>query len=393
MTQQIIDNVPEQGIGPAPFETLRRASEAAVLTCLCGLAGGQADRVTRDGVELVRDCVRRGIPLDRVLRGVRVGHACLHRALRDAAPGRQMPAPLAEMLFEQVDRLSGELAEVYVAERNRSEVSEEAARWRMIEAIIAGEQSDPVAAERVLGYAPNRHHVAVILWRQGSRDGGGHPARLAADLADACGGDELLQVSGHAAAVWAWMGFDVRPRRLPWPSHLPDGWRAAAGPPSYGVAGMRRSHLAARRAASIAAAQPTAAGVCDYRDVRTACLLTGDAEQARWYMLETLGALAAEDGWTEQLRNTLRCYLASGRSLKATAQQLEVARNTVAYRVKRAEELLGARTPMDPLETRLALEIIRFPGVLTPRPGASSGATNDGPDRLRHMYFKTGLLP
>ncbi|MBL7501957.1 helix-turn-helix domain-containing protein [Frankia sp. CNm7] len=325
-----------------------------------------------------------------MLRGVRLGHAFLYRALRDAAPGGELPGRLTEMLFEQADLLSGELAEVYVAERDRWEESEEAARCRMIEAIIAGEKADPTVAERILDYPLGRHHVAVILWREGHADAGPRPRLIAADLLDAGGGDGLLQVAVHASAVWIWIGFDVRPDRVRWPRSLPDGWRAAAGPPSFGLPGVRRSHLAARGAARIAATTLADTGVRDYVDVRTACLLTGDAEQARWYVQETLGALAAPDDWSEQLRDTLRCYLASGRSLKTAAEQLAVARNTVTYRVKRAGLLLGARHLADLSEVRLALEIMRFPDVLDRGPADRPG---DGPGPMRRMYVRAGLVP
>ncbi|MFJ9377275.1 PucR family transcriptional regulator [Streptomyces sp. NPDC101455] len=393
VTQHIISSIPADPSGPAPFETLRRGVEAMVLTCLCALVDGQeaAYAVPADGVDTIRDCVHRGIPLDQMLRGIRVGHAFLHRALRDGAPDGEMPAMITEALFEQVDRLTGELAEVYVAERDRWEVSEEGARWRTVEAIVAGEHPDPVTAERILDYALDRYHVALILWREGAADTGATTAdQLAADLLAACGGESLLRVGGHARTVWVWVGFGAWPSSgLSWPPGLPTGWRAAAGPPSYGPAGMRRSHLGARRAARIAETMPAEGGVCDYGDVRTACLLTADAEHARWYMDETLGPLGAADDWSGQLRDTLRCYLASGRSLKTTAAQLGVARNTVAYRVKRAEELLGSSDVVDQLEVRLALEIRRFADVLEARPLAEPDGS---PGALRQMYVKGELV-
>ncbi|MFI6438048.1 PucR family transcriptional regulator [Streptomyces sp. NPDC050759] len=409
VTGHIISRVPENGVGPAPFETLRRTAEAVVLLCLCGLAdadgadtGGSGQRngrrtpygVPYEVVEAVRDFVRRGIPLDRVLRGVRLGHAFLHRALRDAAPGCELPRRLTEVLFEQTDLLSGELAEVYVAERGRWEDSRESARCRLVEAIISGEQADPAAAERILDYPLDQYHMAVILWREGPADTGTSPDVLAERLTAACGGDGLLQVAGHAAAVWMWVGCGVRPDRVSWPPSLPHGWRAAAGPPSFGLRGMQRSHLGARHAARITVTRPADRCAPHYADIRTACLLTADTEQARWYVRETLGALAASDDWSAQLRDTLRCYLASGRSLKTTAEELAVARSTVTYRVKRAQELLGACRTVDPLEVRLALEVMRFPSVLDASPTNRSGAgPGDRPGPMRHMYVKAGLVP
>ncbi|MER5216855.1 helix-turn-helix domain-containing protein [Streptomyces sp. NPDC002838] len=395
MTGHIISSVPEPGVGPAPFATLHRDAEALVLTSLCALVGD--DRAPqggpRDGVDTVRDCVRRGIPLERVLRGIRLGHAFLHRALRDAAPDGQLPATAVEALFEQADRLSGQLAEAYVAERARWESSEESARRRMVEAVVSGEQSDPGAAEHTLDYAVDRHHVALILWRESPPDTGPGPDPPVAELLAASGGQSLLQMAGHATDVWLWIGLSARPHRLLWPPSLPDGWRAVAGPPSFGLAGLRRSHLSARHAARIAAAMPTAPGVCEYTRIRTACLLTADAEQARWYLRETLGPLAAPDPWSHRLRETLRCYLATGRSLKTTAQQLGVARNTVAYRVKRAEELLGSTGSMATLETQLALEILRFPGASEVGSADRPREADRDPGPMRQMYVKAGLVP
>ncbi|MBN6054914.1 hypothetical protein JYK22_23460, partial [Nonomuraea sp. RK-328] len=44
----------------------------------------------------VRSLVRRGVPLDLVLRGVRIGHVCLHQRLMDAIGGEPEPARTAE---------------------------------------------------------------------------------------------------------------------------------------------------------------------------------------------------------------------------------------------------------------------------------------------------------
>ncbi|MZG12704.1 hypothetical protein GTY44_04240 [Streptomyces sp. SID5914] len=397
VTQHIISEVPEHGAGPAPAETMRRAAESAVLACLRVLVHGVTTPygVPHEGVDAVRDFVRRGMPLDRVLRGTRLGHAYLHQALRDAAPDGLMPEGMTESLFEQVDRMSGELAAAYVAERDRWEGSEEGARCRMVEGILSGEQVDPVTAERVLDYPMDRHHVALILWQEGPGGGASLTAPPLAELLDACGGDESLRVEGHAGAEWVWIGFRARPRGLSWPARLPDGWRACAGPPAFGPEGLRRSHLGARWAARIAEARPASAsasaGVCDYRQIRTVSLLTGDTEHARWFVHETLGPLAAPDHWSEQLRETLRCYLASGRSLKTAAQRLGVARNTVTYRVRRAEELLESPW-LDPLELRLALEMVQLPGVLDAAPidwPAEEASGGRLPTQL--MYVKAGL--
>lgn len=90
---------------------------------------------------------------------------------------------------------------------------------------------------------------------------------------------------------------------------------------------------------------------------------TADPEHARWFVRETLGPLAAGGTRMRELRETLRVYLATERSLRRAADGLHVARNTVTYRVKRAEELLPGSTRGDLLGLHMALEIAQtLPG-------------------------------
>jgi hypothetical protein len=84
MTEEIVKRVPEHGGGPTPFATLRSNVESIVLLALRGLhedllLGNEV--ITEQSVAAGAEFARRGIPLDRVLRGVRLGHAHLHRAL------------------------------------------------------------------------------------------------------------------------------------------------------------------------------------------------------------------------------------------------------------------------------------------------------------------------
>jgi DNA-binding PucR family transcriptional regulator len=68
-----------------------------------------------------------------------------------------------------------------------------------------------------------------------------------------------------------------------------------------------------------------------------------------------LGPLAAATEAAQRLRETLLAFLrAGGRSMRA-AKELYVHQNTVTYRVKRAEELLGRGVNEEPLELMCAL--------------------------------------
>lgn len=136
---------------------------------------------------------------------------------------------------------------------------------------------------------------------------------------------------------------------------------AALGPVGYGVEGFRRSHRGARESQRVPDFGHTGR-LCDYADVSTAALLTADVEHARWFAARVLGGLGADDPRVRELRETLRVYLAEGRSPQGAAERLFVARNTVTYRVRRAVELLGRPLEQDALELRMALEIVRLLG-------------------------------
>ncbi|MGW7486922.1 PucR family transcriptional regulator [Streptomyces sp. NPDC054786] len=134
-----------------------------------------------------------------------------------------------------------------------------------------------------------------------------------------------------------------------------------------GLDGLRRTHLCAREAARVAW-QSGRSDLCDYRQVRLAALMTANTEQAGWFVHDILGPLATDDSRTADLRQTLRHYLASGRSLLHTGEQLHIARNTVAYRVKSAEARLGRTVGTDDLETRVALDVFDHLGDGRPGP-------------------------
>ena len=368
MAEEIVRQVPEYGGGPGPFETFRRSVEAAVLAALVGLLTGvtpEPAQVPEESVEGNSDLVRRGVPLDRVLRGVRLGHALLHRALMEAIDREPEPVRSAEnhrvseLLFVYADVHASRMAEEYIAERDRWQSSTEAARRRVAEDVIAGRTVAAGAAGRTLGYDLGRHHLALLVKADDLETPMATLHRLAVEAARAAGGEGVLTIPAGTAELWAWTGWPAPPAAPPEPLiaerlDVPDGLRAAVGPVAQGVPGFRRSHLGALEAQRLADGPLSC-----FADVRVGSLLTADSERARWFAEETLGGLAGTDDRVAELRETLRVYLACGRSPQVAAGLLHVARNTVTYRVKRAEELLGRPLSGDLLELRLALEIVR----------------------------------
>jgi DNA-binding PucR family transcriptional regulator len=141
----------------------------------------------------------------------------------------------------------------------------------------------------------------------------------------------------------------------------------AVGLPGDGLAGFRRSHaeaMEARRVARLGGLVPPV----DYADVALTALLTKDLDQARAFVARELGDLAA-DGVARLADTVLEVLVVQG-SPRQAAQRLGLHENTVAKRVRSAEEVLGHPIDERPVQTLAALLILRAlrdPGVAGPQ--------------------------
>ena len=81
--------------------------------------------------------------------------------------------------------------------------------------------------------------------------------------------------------------------------------------------------------------------------------------------------IADDDDQHSILRDTLRVFLHEGGSFKATAERLTLHKNTVQYRVRKAEESLGRPVGEDRLNVGLALLASRWLGAAVLRPAGA----------------------
>jgi DNA-binding PucR family transcriptional regulator len=93
-------------------------------------------------------------------------------------------------------------------------------------------------------------------------------------------------------------------------------------------------------------------------------------------VLGTLGGLAADDEHHARLRATLLVFLQSGGSYKATAEQLMLHKNTVQYRIRKAEESLGRPVGENRHDVELALQAGHWLGLSV----LQHGQGHDGPN-------------
>jgi DNA-binding PucR family transcriptional regulator len=143
----------------------------------------------------------------------------------------------------------------------------------------------------------------------------------------------------------------------------------AFGEPALGVTGFRRTHQQAVSAQAVALAAGSAAPpVTAFAEVAPLALMSGSLELLRAWVAETLGPLADDDDHNARLRDTVRVFLQENGSYKATAERLVLHKNTVQYRVRKAEESLQHPVVQDRLRIELALLAAQWLGVAVLRP-------------------------
>jgi DNA-binding PucR family transcriptional regulator len=137
---------------------------------------------------------------------------------------------------------------------------------------------------------------------------------------------------------------------------------AGVGSPRAGARGIAETLTEAQHAAVLASAAGSRPSVEHAGEIGTRRLLLG------WYGSEAFHAhaesLLAPIAGHPALLRTLEAYLDLESSAVSAAAMLGVHRNTVAYRIRRAEELLGVNLarPDERLTVQLACRVVRARG-------------------------------
>ena len=106
-------------------------------------------------------------------------------------------------------------------------------------------------------------------------------------------------------------------------------------------------------------------------------MMLGSSDLLRAWVLSTLAGLAADDEHHARLRDTLLTFLQTRGSYKTTAERLMLHKNTVQYRIRKAEESLGRPVGENQHDVELALRASHWLGssVLQPTPERSAAPT------------------
>ena len=337
--------------GDPDVSELARRSAAANLALVGAMIRGElaldAAEPPPQTIAYARELARRNVPMSELARAYRVGQHVMWRfgvgeirsRLGDAKAVAAAIEAYTDATFATGEVLMGSALERYMHERDRWVRSADAVRRATVLELLAGTATDAGAAGARLGYELRRRHVGFVVWADSEEV-------ALESAAVAFGGPGALVVPLGPSLLAGWCAPDGLDRDA-----VTDA-RLAVGSPADGVEGFRRSHeqaLEARRVARLGGLD----GIVDYSDVALVALLTKDAEQACAFVTAELGELAGE----QRLAGTVLEVLAAQGSPRRAAARMGLHENTVAKRVRAAEEVLGRPIDERPVETLAALLI------------------------------------
>jgi hypothetical protein len=372
----IVRQIPQLGTDSRVLTLLEASVGENVATVLHILQHGiDIDHVHAPAAaeEYARRLAQRGIPVAALLRAYRLGAArfqdwCLEELGRNMDNASIVSAAglhIADVTAAYVDRVSEEVVAAYEAEKENWLRNLGAARGARVRALLNGERVDVDASEAILGYRLRQHHLGLVSWIGEAEPGGRTLARLehaTEELAHqaGCEGRPVFLPQDESSA-WAWLPLGARdtfavPATGTGTGRAGPEIRFAFGDAGVGVTGFRRTHRQALGAHAVAlAAGPWGQPMTFFSDVAPLAMMSNSVELLRAWVIETLGALANDDDQSARLRNTLRVFLQENGSFKTTAQRLILHKNSVQYRVRKAEEALGHPVDENRLHVELAL--------------------------------------
>jgi hypothetical protein len=357
--------------GDDAIQELMVASTAANLSVMFdalryGIAVDQID-VPAPAAAYAQRLAQRGLPLEALLRAYRLGDHrfirwFLHTIAAHAERDEDLVAATSETVdftVEYVDRISEALIAIYRAERKLWGQRTETARAAQIRAVLHDDALDESTAEIMTGHTMRHWHVGVVAWAEMDDPDAARNLDGAAQVLRRLGGAEALVVPGDDHTLWCWISsatptaadldaFTTSARSCP-------GVRFAFGEPARQLAGFRSTHREALRAQAVAEAASPGAPVTSYGRVQLAALLSENLPDLRSWVARTLGDLARDDEGMARLRETVLAFLETSGSFSEAAKRLHVHRNTVHYRLKRAEEVRGRPFSDDRIYVEVAL--------------------------------------
>ncbi|CAM3641840.1 PucR family transcriptional regulator [Tsukamurella ocularis] len=261
-----------------------------------------------------------------------------------------------------LDNAIEEMIGTFTAEREQWQRGALARQSAAVEAVLSGHEVDADEVSAALGYPVQAVHTAYTLWVDeavADADVQRLLERAAGAVHREVRGEHRLAQRIGARSLRCWSAGSGAPEGR----DLPPTVRCALGTAHPGLDGFRRSHE--ESAAALVVARRTSRLFVAYRDVELACLAHGIAgpDGPSTLVERELGALADDTAAAARLRDTALAYLGAGCDARAAGAALMLHPNTVRYRIRQVEQLLGHPIGERRVYVELALHSVRAFGV------------------------------
>ena len=377
----ILRDIPELHDDKPVLALLASSVDSNVVTCLqimqhqIDLGDVQAPAAS---LEYARRKAQRGTPLTALLRAYRLGHTCfsdwlfreLARQTSDAQMLTAATLGMSKIVAGYVDQTSEEIVAAYTHERENWLRNRSAVRAARIGDLLSGQRINVSATEATLGYRLRQYHVGLVCWAGDATGTADEITRLEHAISHiaekaACGGEPVFLPRDESSA-WAWLPLGIRDTfdaSVATTADVDGDIHFAFGAPAKGAAGFRLTHEQAIAAQAVAlAAGPAMPRSVAFSEVAPVAMMLGSADLLRAWVLATLAGLATDDEHHARLRDTLLVFLQAGGSYKTTAERLTLHKNTVQYRIRKAEERLGRPVSENQHDVELALRTAHWLG-------------------------------
>jgi hypothetical protein len=393
----ILREIPELHDDKAVLALLASSVHSNVGTCL-QIMQHQIDlsdvRAPAASLEYARRRAQRGTPLTALLRAYRLGHTCfsdwlfkeLARQADDAPMLTAATLGMSKIVAGYVDQTSEEIVAAYTHERERWLRNRSAARAARIRDLLSGQRVNVSATEATLGYRLRQYHVGLVCWVGDAATAADNITRLEHAISHvagkaACAGEPLFLPRDESSA-WAWLPLGIRDTfdaAAASTAGLDGDIHFAFGDAAKGATGFRLTHrqAIAAQTVALAAGSPPPRAVA-FSEVAPVAMMLGSADLLRAWVLTMLGGLATDDEHHARLRDTLLVFLQTGGSYKTTAERLMLHKNTVQYRIRKAEESLGRPVGGNQHNMELALRASYWLGSSVLKPARERSATPAG---------------
>jgi hypothetical protein len=268
-----------------------------------------------------------------------------------AEPGerRELLKRGLDFFFRYAGLLSDYVADIHQGELERAVMSGDQRRFHAVKGLLDG---GPLAAS-LLDLDLSQHHLGLVAWGEGGKDAA---RQLAAEL-----GRRLLIVSPLQENWWAWISgsrpFEREEGRILERFQAPSKVGIALGLPAFGEAGFRATHRQALRARRFAV--ESSPPLLRYEDVAVEALASENEDDARAFVAHELQGIEDDSQTSRRIRETLAAYFAVEHNAASAAAILGVHQQTVANRLRAAEERLGYSIGARRVELELALRLRR----------------------------------